>query len=247
MKTKNSTFHLTGEHRIVLSTSSNLIGKGVYSFAEAFRITKVPVGRIARWTKGYDFIYRGEARHSPPIIGSFQEGIDKPVLEFLDLIEIRFLNAFRDHGVGWKAIRIAAQRARELIGRTHPFSTKIFKTDGKRIFADFVHETGDKVLLDLVKNQYEFKKVVSPYLYSGIEFNDLKEPMRWFPLAHKKSIVIDPLRNFGAPIVADYGIPTRILVQSYSSLKSIRSVAQWYEIEEIAVKDSIIFEKRLAA
>jgi hypothetical protein len=246
MKTKNSILDINNRTHTMLSASSNLIGKGIYTFAEAHRITNVPIGSITRWTKGYDFIYRGEKRHSPPIIGSFQEGIDKPVLEFLDLIEIRFLNAFREHGVGWKAIRIAAQRAKELIQRSHPFSTKIFKTDGKIIFADFVHETGDKVLLDLVKNQYEFKKVVSPYLYGGIEFNDFKEPMRWFPLAHKKSIVIDPLRNFGAPSTLS-GIPTHILKQTFDSLKSINDVARWYETDSKSVKDSIEYEKKLAA
>lgn len=229
------------------SSSSILIGRGVYSLTEAYRITRVPVRRITRWTSGYDFVYKGSTRHSPPIIGSFQEGIDKPILEFLDLVEIRFLNAFRIHGVGWKAIRIAAQRAKELVQRSHPFSTQIFKTDGKKIFADFVHETGDKVLLDLVKNQYEFKRVVSPYLYGGIEFNEFKEPMRWYPLGHKKSIVIDPMKNFGAPSTTKTNIPTRILKEAYDSTRSIVEVCAWYDVDAKSVKDSVEYENLIAA
>lgn len=231
----------------MLSKSSALIGKGIYSFAEAHRITKIPIGRISRWTKGYDFKYKGEKRHSPPIIGTIHDDLQEPILEFLDLIEIRFLNAFRTYGVSWNAIRIAAQRAKELVQRSHPFSTKIFKTDGKRIFADFVHETGDKLLLDLIKNQYEFKKVISPYLYGGIEFNDFKEPMRWYPLSRKKSIVIDPYRNFGAPSTTLSAVPTHILKQAFDSTKSYKSVSQWYEVDEYEVRDAVEFENSIAA
>ncbi len=36
-------------------------------------------------------------------------------LDFADLIEIRFLDAFIAHGVSWKSIRIASQRAKELL------------------------------------------------------------------------------------------------------------------------------------
>lgn len=223
-----------------------LIGRGVYTLTEAYRLTGIPVRRINRWTRGYEFNYRGNRRYSDPIIAAGQEQIaGQAVLNFLDIVEIRFLNSFREHGVSWKAIRIAAQRAKEILQRTHPFSTKIFKTDGRTILADFVAETGDSVLLDLVKNQYEFEKVVSPYLYGGLEFNEFSEPSRWYPLPDKKTVVIDPVRGFGAPIVSRGGVPTRILMQSFKGNPSYETVAKWYEIEEDAVRDAIQYERSL--
>ncbi len=127
-----------------------VIGRGVYSLAEAERLTKVPQQRIKRWTVGYVYRYKGEERYTAPVIATELEPIDgTPVLDFSDLLEVRFLNAFREHGVGWKAIRIAAQRAKELLGRHRPFSTRIFKTDGQTILAEIVREAGDKLLLRL--------------------------------------------------------------------------------------------------
>ena len=225
-----------------------VIGRGVYSLAEAERLTKVPQQRIKRWTVGYVRRYKGEERYTAPVIATELEPIDgSPVLDFSDLLEVRFLNAFREHGVSWKAIRIAAQRAKELLGRHRPFSTRIFKTDGQTILAEIVQEAGDKILLDLVENQYTFGQTISPDLYAGIEFNQLDEPERWWPLGEDRCVVLDPQRAFGAPIVAQGGIPTRILTDAVQTEESVEFVAKWYEIDPQEVRDAVKFEHQFAA
>jgi uncharacterized protein (DUF433 family) len=226
--------------------SYEFIGHGVYTLSEAQHLTSIPYRSIARWTRGYSFKYRGTNRYSPPVIAMDQKTLDGHlILNFLDLIEVRFLNAFRQHGVSWNAIRISAQRAKELLQVTHPFSTKNFKTDGRSILADFVAETGDRVLLDLVKNQYEFKKVISPYLYGGLEFGRSHEPVRWYPLEKNKSVVIDPSRGFGAPILNRYGISTRIIYQTYLGSDSYLITANWYDVDETSVRNAVSYEKSL--
>ena len=108
-------------------TSFEVIGRGVYCLSDAERLTKVPRQRIRRWAKGYSYQYKGRERQSAPIVAArLLSGETELVLDFADLLEVRFLNAFREHGVGWKAIRIAAARAKELLGRHHPFSSRIF-------------------------------------------------------------------------------------------------------------------------
>jgi uncharacterized protein (DUF433 family) len=225
------------------------IGKGVYSLAEAERLVKVSRHRIRRWTRGYTYRYKGEVRHTPPIIAedTKQTSREGPLLSFLDLLEVRFLNAFLEHGVSWKAIRIAALNARMLLGRHHPFSTRIFKTDGQTILAEIAKGTGDKLLLDLVKNQYVFEQIIAPYLYEGIEFNAFNDPERWWPLGKKHAIVIDPERGFGAPIVARSGVPTKILTDAVKAEGSIEFVAKWYEVTRREVRDAVKFEEQLAA
>ncbi|HLF20442.1 MAG TPA: DUF433 domain-containing protein [Bacteroidota bacterium] len=236
--------HLVG---LPLQTSNyRVIGQGIYTLSDAQRLTGIPGRRIRRWTRGYNFVEKGKKHFSPPVIAETMRDLtNEPVLSFLDLIEIRFLNAFREHGVSWKAIRIAAKKAQELLSKSHPFSTKIFKTDGRTILAKFVEQTGDQVLLDLIKNQYEFEKVVSPFLYGGLEFNESDEPLRWYPLEESTSVVIDPARGFGAPIISKGGIPTKILFKSFGSIQSFRKVADWYEVDENSVRDAIRYEKNL--
>ena len=220
-----------------------LIGHGVYTLAEGERLTGIPRASIRRWTQGHTYRYGNEVRYTPPAIQSRMEPIDgTPALEFQDLLEVRFLNTFREAGVSWKAIRIASQRAKELLGRHHPFSSRIFKTDGRTILAELVREAGDKVLLDLVRDQYEFERIITPFLYRGIEFDDLDEPRRWWPLGQDRQVVLDPERAFGAPIVPQQGIPTRLLYSTFQAERSVELVSHWYGVSAIAVADAIEFE-----
>src|SRR5688572_17347374 len=107
----------------------SLLGVGVYTVPEAARLTGVSAPRIRRWLTGYTFTSRAAHRSSAPvwerqIVSSGGE----LVLSFRDLLEVRFVDAFRRHGVGWKMIRLAAERAAEIIEDSHPFSTRRFKT-----------------------------------------------------------------------------------------------------------------------
>jgi len=223
------------------------VGRGIYTLAEASLLTGVNRHRISRWSRGYTFEYRGTRLTMPPIIGREPEPGEPPILTFADLIEIRFLDAFRQKGVSTKALRIASQRAKELLGRHHPFSTQIFKSDGRTVLAEITKETGDKALLDIMSDQFVFETVMAAYLYAGLDFNELKEPTRWWPLGKDRSVVIDPRRAFGAPILARTGIPTKILNSAMQAEKSVDFVARWYGVEVEEVTDAVRFETKLAA
>ena len=225
------------------------IGKGVYSLAEAERLIKIPRQSISRWTRGYTYRYKGEEHHTPPLIAwDAEQSTDKgPILSFLDLLEVRFLDAFLAHGVSRKAVRIAALHARELLGRHHPFSTRIFKTDRHSIFAEIIKGTEDKHLLDVVKNQFVFARIISPSLYAGIEFGASNDPQRWWPPEKKHAVVIDPERRFGTPIVTHSGVPTKILANAFKAEDWVEFVAKWYEVTPREVRDAVKFEEPLAA
>ena len=231
-----------------MATSLRLIGRGLYSVPEAERLTAVSTGRIRRWMRGYSWGHGGVRHSSPPIIATQIERINGSyALDFGDLIEIRFLDAFRKHGVGWRAIRIASERASQLIGHRHPFSTRKFKTDGRTILAELVKPTGEASLLDLVRNQYAFEQVISPFLYLGLEFGSHDEPMLWRPLGIDREVVIDPTRAFGAPIVRREGVPTRVLYYCYMAEGSIEAAASWYDVDQKSARDAIEYEQSLAA
>ena len=168
-------------------------------------------------------------------------------LEFQDLIEVRFVDAFRKYHIGWTSIRLAARKAAELFETDYPFSTKRFRTDGRTIFAETMDETGETMLLDLVKSQYAFQKVVSPSLYAGIEFTEEETVARWWPLGKTRQVVIDPARAFGQPIVHDAGVPTSVLASAYAVEESVERVSTLYEVKPQAVVAAIEFEQQLTA
>lgn len=226
----------------------NLIGIGLYTAREAQRLTGVPSRSIQRWLAGYHYRQGQASREMPPVWnGEIPQMDEQLALGFRDLMEVRFVHAFRKHQIGWPTIRIAARRACELFEVDHPFSTRKFKTDGRRIFAEAVDEAGETRLLDLVRNQYAFHQVVSPSLYRGLEFSDLDEVLRWFPMWPRRDVVIDPHRSFGRPVIESTGVPTEILAKAYEAEDSVDRVARWFDVSPSAVRAAVKFESTIAA
>ena len=211
---------------------------------EAHRLTGVPVRRIRRWTRGYHFQYKGKERFSPPVVATdIPTSLIPSAITFADLLEVRFLNAFREHGVSWGAVRIASQRAADILGLRHPFSSRRFSTDGRTILADLVSETGDEVLLDLVRNQYELRRLIDQYLHGEIDFGGHDEPVRWWPMPGSSRIVIDPHRALGAPIVNVEGVPTQVLARAAAVEDSIEVVAALFDVDPESVAEAVEFER----
>lgn len=220
-------------------------GVGIYSVAEAARLTGVSAARVRRWIRGYTFRSGEEPRTSLPV---WKGGL--PVLEgrfalnFLDLLEVRFIDAFLRHGVSWPTLRAAECHARQLLNTDHPFATNRFRTDGRKIFATLAEASGEKTLMELASSQFALRDIVAPYLV-GLEFSG-DEAIRWWPLGKAKRIVLDPGRSFGQPIVNREGVPTAVLAEAYEVEQSDERVARWYDVEVRSVQDAVAFEAHLA-
>ena len=141
-------------------------------------------------------------------------------------------------------LRLASQRAKEIIGNDHPFSTGRFRSFGNAILTDVALETGESALLDILKSQLAFKRIIAPYL-RGLEFEG-DEPVRWFPTT-TNLIVIDPHRSFGQPVLKKEGVPTLVLAKAYKVERSFKTIARWFELPTRSVKAAIEFERRHAA
>ncbi len=224
----------------------SLIGAGLYSLPEASRLIKIPSPRIRRWMEGYGYVSRGKEHRSPPIIQSSIGRLAGPLsLTFADLIEVRFLDAFLGLGVSWQEIRAAVETARELLNTSHPFSTKTFKTDGRSILAKISRRGQRAKLLNLRTNQWELGAVVLPTLFAGIEFDEFDHPDRWWPLTRRRTVVVDPQRAFGTPIVSLGAVPTYVLASSVRAEGSRDRTARLYEVPVRAVRDAVDFEAGL--
>jgi uncharacterized protein (DUF433 family) len=236
----------------------DVLGRGVYGAADALRLINFrrqfepairPISRqtIARWLRGYDYRHGSETRHSNPLWRpDYANENDIVELSFRDMIELRFVKAFRDAGLKLPAIRECFRRAVELVNDQRPFSTQRFRTDGRTIFLEITHDIQEGELIDLRKRQGVFHRMVAPSLHD-LEF-DADIVARWFPLGmSRKTIVIDPARAFGRPIVAEGGVPTEILSEAVEIEGTPERVAKLYEVPLVAVRDSIAFQNQLVA
>ncbi len=232
----------------MLINEPKLVGIGLYTVPEAARLTKVPGPTIRRWVFGYRTRRNGQYSELPPVWESQITPIDSVTgLGFLDLMEIRFVHAFRDYGVSLNNIRLSVEHACEIFGSDHPFAKKRFQTDGRRIFAAIAGSTGETTLIDLVKSQYAFHRVVRPSLYASLEFSDADEVLRWYPMWPKQQVVVDPEKAFGRPIVRDGHVPTDTLARAVEAEGTVDRVAHWFDVPMLAVRAAVDFEKELAA
>lgn len=236
--------------------SIEFIGLGLYSVPEAARLTAVSASRIRRWLNGYSYRSKGETHQSAPLWYSQIPIVDDAfAIGFRDLAEIRIVNALVESGFGMVTIRRAMGIARDIIGDERPFSTARFKTDGRTIFIQVAEEDpeasvvkrpeGEEPLLDLLKRQYAFKKIVEPSL-RDLDFDD-EVAVRWWPMSRSHSIVIDPKRSFGQPIVNEGGVPTIVLADAVKAEGSATLVAKYFAVPLAAVRDAVAFEERNAA
>lgn len=225
---------------------TSLIGVGLYSIPEASVLTGIPARKIRSWMLGYE---SGSRTKQPPLWQSpVTQSIDNTI-SFQDLLEIRFVNAFRQHGVLLPTIRTAVQQARDYFEQDYPFTCRRFQTDGRSIFATVVEETGDESLIDLVKKQNVFNRVIKPSLYTGIEYDgDESNALRWFPVANSKKVVLDPERSFGKPIVTAAGITTETLHQSWlAEDQDTKMVASLYGVDPASVHAAVNYEQGIAS
>jgi uncharacterized protein (DUF433 family) len=229
---------------VVHDREPSLLNTGLYTVPEAARLTRVSVGKIRRWLKGYNFRSGERVHHSNAVWqGELQPMENKLALSFRDLLELRFVDAFIRLGVSWRTMRRAHAKAQKQLNTTHPFCSNRIFTDGRSILLRQGEEDSDQVLVNLVTNQGEFSRIVEPFR-KELEFSGTD--IIWWPLGRERQIVVDPKRNFGQPTVAHSGVPSQVLARSAKANASKELVAKWYEVQPEEVRDAVEFEQSLA-
>ena len=224
-------------------------GIGAYTPSEAGKLLGVPPATIRRWLFGYSYARDGIRTAQRPLWQP-EYGVDQedPILGFRDLIEARIVRGLRSMHIGLPTIRECLARAAEIVEDDHPFSTTRFKTDGKRIFLEMtegIDPDEEPALIDLKARQRVFQKIVAP---SFIDLSyEAEAAAQWWLLPKKKTVVLDPKRSFGQPIVHEGGVPTSRLAQAVSAEGSVKRVAELFEVAAQSVRDALQFEKRKAA
>lgn len=225
----------------------DVLGVGIYSYADAARFIGAKSGELRRWMTGYTRTRNGEKHEYPPLWQPQLVETDIDGIGFRDLVELRFIRVFVAHGVSLLLIRRTVEELRERLGREYPFTSTTFKTDGKRIFMEMLEDSGDPALVDVVRRQNVISQVISPSLREGIELNIEDKATLWYPVHRSKSIVFDPERSFGQPILTRSGVPTVAIANAVQAEDGdIGRVARLYEISTADVRKALAFEEKVA-
>lgn len=231
-----------------------LVGHGIYTPSEAAALIKAPAAEIRRWAFGYVRRRAGERVEHEPLIRTRLPEIDgQHAVTFVELVELMFIKGFRQAGAPWKVIREAARVAARIFETEHPFAMRQFFADPGGIYARLTEEGGDPSLVRLAGHgQHVIDSVVRPYL-GQLEFAPSDEPTRWWPLGRAGGILVDPQVSFGAPIVAEPGIPAQALAESLRAEQefdpdgALERVAWLFKVPPRHVQSAARFDEWLKA
>ena len=220
-----------------------LIGVGLYSIAEAARLTGIPAATINRWVNGYVRVRHGHrVEHDAVTPSSLPKIEDRVALSFRDLMEVHFIGKLRELGIGWAEIKRTVDLAREILATDHPFGSLKFKTDGRLVFAQ-IEKSGVFLLRD---RQFAFGVVFGPSLFAELEYEG-GAVARWRPEAGSRIVVLDPKRSVGKPIVDEFDVQTRVIASAVAAEGSATRIAEWFDIPLPAVRAAVDYERQLLA
>jgi uncharacterized protein (DUF433 family)/DNA-binding transcriptional MerR regulator len=199
------------------------LGTGIYTFPEAARIlrsvgTDVSPGQLRYW------IAKGLAEPIPVAEEDFA------VLSFDDLVSLEIVRRFRGVGASLQRIRRFNETLHERFPNLeHPFTYRIFFTDGAALWAQVDDDPASVIeLVGRRPGQFAWRDAIGTFA-KAIRWSD-DAPARASGWRLNQWVEIDPQIQFGAPVVRG----TRVTVRTISA--NLREgtpeeVAEWYGLD----------------
>lgn len=217
-----------------------LLGKGVYSIAEAARFAQIAPITARRW-----FMGRQDSKSGPVLRPHYKPVGRSLAVSFLDLVDLLVVGRFREKGVPLQTVRRVYRCLRDRLGQPHPFSHARLLTDGRSIFVEWCDEIAGRELEEALSGQQAFSELLRRYLQEIEYAPESGMACRW---RIGDGVVLDPERNFGKPIVDEFGIGTRVLAAAFKANSNDKQlVADLYSVTPKAVLQAVAFEKRRVA
>jgi uncharacterized protein (DUF433 family) len=230
--------------------AATTLGQGFYTVGEAARLIRVGnAQRIYGWLRGYS------GREVGPLLTRDYEPVDDAQeLSFLDLMEVRFVEHFREHGVKVKSLRIAAAKLRAEFKTDHPFALERVHlvADKADIFVDeTLRESAEKAadprLRSLLTDNYVIYEAIKQHLLPGVTFDSRSHLARqWWPRPNEfPNISLDPKIAYGQPATKSR-VPTSALFDAWiAEGENADAVAYWFEIPTPEVIEAVRFHQHL--
>lgn len=207
-----------------------------YGVSEAARFADITGQTIRNWQK---------LSNRPSPLGPRESG---KALSYLQLIELAVVAAARDSGVPLWAIRQTREYMRKEFDADFPFARYRFKTDGKKLWIDYIDVIGKKgrgKLLEVSgKGQLAWTEIIGRL--QEFEYDKgLGLAVRWHVAGRQSPVIIDPRIRFGAPSVE--GVPTRLLRARWDAGETPDEIADDFDMSERFVLAALEFEGVKAA
>lgn len=208
-------------------------GEGIYSPIEVSEILKLPYHKVKYLIKGY----WNSATFGPP---------RNRAINFLGLIEFYFYYFLRvEEKWTAQAIKKLHTRLSSDFNTPYPFASLKIKPHKRENSVDkmkaWIDYDGQLLQAD-GKFQPSFREFIEPFL-DQIEYGDDLLAKRFYPLKKTKSIVIDPKKQFGKPIISGKGVRTEVVYRFFLGGESKEGICKLYNLELDQVENAILYHE----
>lgn len=216
----------------------------LYPIADAARVVRIHPATLRTWALGRSYPTRSGQKSWSPLIRAADP--ERGFLSFVNLVELHVLSTLRGKQVRVDRIRSATKFIREEVGTGHPLADVDVHTDCVDIYVEYLGR-----LTNVSSAQMTLRPLVQRYL-ERIERDEKGLASRLFPItrddgSNARSIVIDPSRRFGRPILESTNLETAIVADRFFAGDSTAVLAVDFGIDEGRVEEAIRFESQLRA
>lgn len=214
------------------------VGTGIYTLADVASILRLPAAKVRRWMHEY-----WQLRFSSSSYSEFSYGAGKElVTNFLTLIEFFTFYQLRQEGVSAQKIVKAHQILSKTFRTKYPFAKSNLLTDGEQVLFD--GDAGNIIQADETL-QINIKEAIEPFC-KKVEFSDDDLVKRFYPMGKDHSIVIDPKRQFGQPVVGNTNVLAETIYNLHRGGESVETITSLYALSVDQVNDVINYYRKAA-
>lgn len=214
------------------------VGTGIYTLPDIAHILHLPTAKVRRWMHEYWQLHFSSTTESEFSYGSGRE----LVTNFLTLIEFFTFFQLRQEGVSAQKIVKAHQILAKTFRTKYPFAKSNLFTDGEQVL--FNGDAGNIIQADETL-QINIKEAIEPFCRK-VDFSEDDIVKRFYPMGKNHSIVIDPRRQFGQPVIGDTSILAETVYNLHRGGESIKTITSLYKLTAGQVNDVINYYRRTA-
>ena len=207
-----------------------------YRLAEAAKIIGMPAPTLRTWFCGWP-------SGKPPVLSPDGGADGAPILSFFNVVEARFLDAYRRRGVSMQRVRRALDFVSEhLPGFERPLLKPDFETDGEALFVE-LQETGKApTLLEASGGrQLVWPEAVREH-FQSLDFDARGDPTRLW-LDNRRKVMLDPRFGWGLPVIAGSGVRTDVLFERLEAGEELDTIAEDFSLELSEVEAAVAWEQ----
>lgn len=224
---------------------TSLLDHPVYGLVQVDRLLALPPGTARRWIDGYS---RG-GKNYPPVVRPESSG--EEIVTWGEFVETRLLAEYRSSGASILRMRPAVERLRERLGTRYPlaYARPFVAVAGRELVMEVQDEVGleRELRLVVIRNDQivlsdpalKFHRSAEYRAADGVSDDELVVSLLR-PVTAVPDVVIDPLRQFGEPVVRS--VRTEIIAEQVRAGEANETIADLYDLTLKQVEAAVRYE-----